>query len=180
MRRRKAAPPFNRALCWAGPSTIGVCAVHILQADFDDPRVIDLLQVHASRARAETARDSAHALDLDGLRVPEIRCWTIWDDTVLAGIGALKRLSAVHAEIKSMHIVEAMRGRGIGGTLLRHLIAVAQAEGMSRLSLETGAWAYFLPAQALYRRHGFVECAPFAGYRPDPNSVFLSLRLRGD
>ena len=180
MRRHKAAPSFEHALCWAGPSPIGVCVVHILQADFDDPRVIDLLQVHARRARAETARDSAHALDLDGLRAPEIRCWTIWDDTVLAGIGALKQLSAAHAEIKSMHIAEAMRGRGIGSTLLRHLIAVAQSEGMSRLSLETGAWAYFLPAQVLYRRHGFVECAPFAGYRADPNSVFLSLRLRDD
>jgi putative acetyltransferase len=48
---------------------------------------------------------------------------------------------------------------------------------MSRLSLETGSWDYFRPARALYRKHGFVECAPFGGYLPDPNSVFMSLDL---
>jgi isocitrate/isopropylmalate dehydrogenase len=31
--------------------------------------------------------------------------------------------------------------------------------------------------RALYRKHGFVECAPFGGYLPDPNSVFMSLDL---
>jgi putative acetyltransferase len=165
----------------AGPARArSESALHILPADLDDARVIELLQLHASRARAETARGSAHALDLDGLRVPEIRCWTIWDGATLAGIGALKRLSGAHAEVKSMHVAEAMRGRGIGATLLRHLIAAAQAEGIARLSIETGARAYFRPAQALYRAHGFVECPPFADYRADPNSVFLSLRLRDD
>ena len=48
---------------------------------------------------------------------------------------------------------------------------------MGRLSLETGSWDYFRPARALYARHGFVECLPFADYAPDPNSVFMSLEL---
>jgi putative acetyltransferase len=50
---------------------------------------------------------------------------------------------------------------------------------MTRLSLETGSWEYFLPAHALYRSHGFVECAPFADYVPDPNSLFMTLDLAG-
>ena len=62
--------------------------------------------------------------------------------------------------------------------MLRHIIAVARARGMSRLSLETGASEYFLPARALYRSHGFLECPPFADYVLDPNSVFMSLDLR--
>jgi putative acetyltransferase len=62
--------------------------------------------------------------------------------------------------------------------MLRHIIATARARGMSRLSLETGSWEYFWPARALYKSHGFVECPPFAGYVPDPNSVFMSLDLR--
>ena len=48
---------------------------------------------------------------------------------------------------------------------------------MRRLSLETGSWPYFLPARALYARHGFVECGPFGDYREDPNSVFLTRTL---
>ena len=49
---------------------------------------------------------------------------------------------------------------------------------MSRLSLETGSWDYFLPAQALYRSVGFIECGAFGDYVPDPNSVFMTLQLR--
>ena len=78
-----------------------------------------------------------------------------------------------------MHVAEAARGRGIGGAMLRHIIAEAAARGMSRLSLETGAWPYFAPARALYARHRFVECPPFGDYRQDPNSVFMTLAPLG-
>jgi putative acetyltransferase len=151
--------------------------MHIVEGGLDDPRVVALLHTHVTRARAETARGSAHALDLSGLRAPEIAFWTAWDGEDVVGVGALKRLSAEHGEIKSMHTAEAARGRGVGSALLRQIMAAARARGMSRLSLETGAWAYFVPARALYARHGFVECAPFGEYREDPNSVFMTLEL---
>jgi putative acetyltransferase len=61
--------------------------------------------------------------------------------------------------------------------MLRHIIDAAQRMGMTRLSLETGSRAYFDPARALYRKHGFVECAPFGEYKEDPNSVFMTLEL---
>jgi putative acetyltransferase len=149
----------------------------IVQGDFADPRVVDLLHTHLTRARAETAPGSAHALDLSGLQSPEISFWTIWSDQTLVGAGALKRLSARHGEIKSMYSVQSMRGRGVGTAMLLHIIATARASGMSRLSLETGSWDYFLPARALYRRHGFTECPPFSDYALDPNSIFMSLEL---
>ena len=153
--------------------------IRIIPSDFGDPRVAALLRVHVTQARAETAPGSAHALDLDGLRSPEISFWTMWEDETLLGCGALKRLSADHGEVKSMHTAQAMRRRGAGSAMLRHLIAAARADGMSRLSLETGSWDYFRPAQALYRCHGFVECPPFADYVLDPNSVFMTLDLSG-
>jgi putative acetyltransferase len=151
--------------------------MRIIPGDFSDPRVRDLVYTHQTRARAETAVGSAHALDLTALQSPDISFWTIWNDETLLGIGALKRLSADHGEIKSMHIVESMRRKGAGRAMLNHIIATARARGMARLSLETGSWEYFKPAQALYRSHGFVECPPFADYLPDPNSVFMSLDL---
>jgi putative acetyltransferase len=76
-----------------------------------------------------------------------------------------------------MHTAEAARGRGVGSALLREIMAAARARGMTRLSLETGSWPYFLPARALYARHGFVECGPFGDYVEDPNSVFMTLEL---
>ena len=76
-----------------------------------------------------------------------------------------------------MHTAQAVRRKGIGGAMLAHIIASARTAGMARLSLETGSWDHFLPARALYARHGFVECGPFADYVLDPNSVFMTLRL---
>lgn len=151
--------------------------MQIVPGDLDDGRITDLLHVHLTRARSETAPGSAHALDLSGLRSPEISFWAAWEGEELLGVGALKRLSPMHGEVKSMHTVEARRGRGVGRAMLRHIIAQARAHGLSRLSLETGSWDYFRPAVSLYRRHGFVECPPFADYAEDPNSVFLSLDL---
>ena len=152
--------------------------MRIVQGDFSDPRVVDLLHIHQTSAKAETAPGSAHALDLTGLQSPDISFWTIWDDETLLGFGALKRLSADHGEVKSMHTAQPMRGRGVGSAMLRHIIATARASGMSLLSLETGTWEYFRPARELSRSHGFVECPPFADYVLDPNSVFMSLDLR--
>ncbi len=152
--------------------------MRILQGDFSDPRVIALLETHVISARAETAPGSAHALDLSGLQSRDVSFWTIWKDDTLLGIGALKRLSANHGEVKSMHTAQSVRGRGVGSAMLRHIIATARARGMSRVSLETGSWEYFRPARALYTSHGFVECSPFGAYVPDPNSVFMSLNLR--
>ena len=152
--------------------------MRIIQGDLSDPRVIALFRVHLTNARAETALGSAHALDLDELQSRGIWFWTIWGDEKLLGMGALKRLSADHGEVKSMHTAQSMRGRGVGSAMLRHIIATARRRGMSRLSLETATWEYFRPARALYMRHGFVECPPFADYVPDPNSVFMSLDLR--
>jgi putative acetyltransferase len=152
--------------------------MRIVEGDLRDPRVVDLLHTHLTSARAETAPGSAHALDLTGLQSREISFWTIWDDETLVGIGALKRLSADHGEIKSMHTAQSMRGKGAGSAMLRHIIAIARARGMSCLSLETGSWEYFRPARAFYQSHGFVECPPFAEYVLDPNSVFMSLDLR--
>jgi putative acetyltransferase len=152
--------------------------MRIIQGDLSDRRVADLLRIHLTNARAETAPGSAHALDATGLQLPDIGFWTIWEDEMLLGFGALKRLSADHGEVKSMHTARSMRRRGVGSAMLRHIIATARASGMSRLSLETGSWEYFRPAHALYRSHGFVACPPFADYVLDPNSVFMSLDLQ--
>lgn len=156
--------------------------LHIVEGGLDDPRVVALLHAHMTRARAETGRGSAHALDVSGLRAPDITFWSAWegegDAAVLAGVGALRALGPEHGEVKSMHTAEARRGRGVGGALVRHIVAAARARGMTRLWLETGSWPYFAPARAMYARHGFVECGPFGDYRPDPNSVFMTLALR--
>src|SRR5215813_7709691 len=114
--------------------------MRIIDGDLHDARVLDLLRIHMTNARAQTAPGSAHALDVAGLRAPGISFWTIWEDEALLGCGALKRLSADHGEVKSMHTAQAMRRKGVGSAMLRHIIASARVRGMARLSLETGSW----------------------------------------
>jgi putative acetyltransferase len=151
--------------------------MRIIDGDFTDARVIELLRIHLASSRANTAPGSAHALDLAGLQSREISFWTIWNGETLLGCGALKRLASDHGEIKSMHTAQAARRTGVGSAMLRHIVATARARGMARLSLETGSWDHFAPARALYRSHGFVECGPFGDYVLDPNSVFMTLEI---
>jgi putative acetyltransferase len=149
----------------------------IVEGGLADQRVIDLINIHVTTARSQTASGSAHAMQVGGLQSPDIAFWTIWDGDALLGFGALKRLSADHGEIKSMHTARAVRGRGVARAMLRHIIAVARQRRMARLSLETGSWDHFRPAHALYRSHGFVECPPFGDYGADQNSLFMTLEL---
>src|SRR3984893_7311807 len=100
--------------------------MRIIQGDFSDTRVGYLLHAHLTTALAETAPGSAHALELTGLQSLDISFWTIWDDETLLGVGALKRLSPHHGEIKSMHTAQSMRGKGAGSEMLRHIIATAR------------------------------------------------------
>ena len=155
---------------------------HIISGDLDDPRVVELIRHHHETARAQSPPESAHSLDVAGLKAPDITFWAIWDGDALLGIGALRRLPAqhgpAHGEIKSMHTSQEARRRGVANVMLRHIIDTARTDNLTRLSLETGAQDYFAPSRALYRRHGFVECAPYGDYRLDPNSVYMTLELK--
>ena len=150
----------------------------ITDGGLDDPRVQALLTYHYETARAQTAPESAHALDLSGLKAPDIRFWSAWDDDRVVGIGALKRLTPSHGEVKSMHTDRSHRRKGVGAAMLAHIVVAAREMRLVRLSLETGSMPFFEPARALYRRHGFAECPPFGEYVPDRNSIFMTLDLR--
>ena len=146
----------------------------------EDPRAADvvaLLERHLAFARSESPPEDAHALDVDGLRGPDIWFFTVRREGALLGVGALRRLDGEHAEIKSMHTAEGHRGQGLAARMLEHLITHAREQGFSRVSLETGSMEIFEPARALYRRAGFVECPPFGGYVPSDWSTFFTRAL---
>lgn len=154
--------------------------------DLTGPEIAALLDEHLEEMRAVSPPESKHALDLEGLRAPDVTFWTVWDDTddrddtggaSLLGCGALRELDPSHGEIKSMRTASAHRGRGTATRLVEHVVAEARRRGYRRLSLETGAQEYFAPARRLYARHGFVPCAPFADYPEDHHSVHLTLVL---
>ena len=146
----------------------------------DDPRRDDvraLLERHLAFARDVTPPEDVHALDVERLVDPAITFFSLRVDGELLGVGALKQLDAAHAEIKSMHTAHAARGRGLGRAMLSHLLEVAAARGVRRVSLETGAMDAFEPARRLYASAGFVACGPFGDYRESPNSAYMTRQL---
>jgi len=147
--------------------------------DLNGPEIAALLEEHLADMRSVSPPESVHALDLSGLRRPDISLWTVWDAGKLVACCALRQLDSAHGELKSMRVARAQRGRGIGAILMTHLLAEARRRGYARLSLETGSMAFFAPAHRLYARFGFSDCGPFGSYGEDPNSRFMTLALNG-
>ena len=147
--------------------------------DLQGEAVIALLREHLESMAPTAPAESRHALDLQGLRSPELTFWSVWDGTELAGFGAIKHLTDEHAEIKSMRTASKHLRKGVASALLRHIIQEARDRGYSQVSLETGSMAFFAPARNLYASFGFIPCQPFGDYKPDPNSVFMTMPLDG-
>jgi putative acetyltransferase len=152
--------------------------MRIVRADLDSPAFAALLEEHRAAMQATAPAESQHALDLSGLRRPDVRVWTLHEGDALLGCGALQHLDATHAEIKSMRTARAHLRKGVARTMLQHLLVEARAAGYRRVSLETGSMAYFEAARQLYASFGFAACAPFGHYAADPNSTFMTLDLQ--
>ena len=148
---------------------------HEGELDADDVRA--LLDQHFAEMRAGSPPSACHVMPADDLKHPEIRFFTLREDDVLLGCGALKRLAADHGELKSMRTADGALGRGVGKALLDQLIEAARSEGMSRISLETGATGQFAAALRLYEREGFERCGPFGGYADRPFTRFYSREI---
>ena len=148
--------------------------MEIREGGLEEPQVVALLEVHFAGMLANSPAGSCHFLDLSGLKGPDVTFWTAWDGDDLLGCGALKELDPVHGEIKSMRTAAEHLRRGTGAALVNHILQTARARGYKRVSLETGSGKAFDAAHALYRQFGFTECGPFADYKEDPFSRFLS------
>jgi putative acetyltransferase len=151
--------------------------MHIRRDDITERAVIGLLEEHLRCVALASPPESIHALDLAGLRKPEVTFWTVWDGDQLAGCGALKELDRSHGEIKSMRTAYAYQRKGVATLMLQHLIDESKRRGYHRLSLETGSMDYFEPARKLYAGFGFEFCEPFGTYAEDPYSAFMTLEL---
>jgi len=152
-------------------------AMEIRVDDLRGQEIIELLQEHLRCMARVSPPQSRHALNLNGLRMPEITFWTVWNGSDLAGCGALKELDPTHGEIKSMRTAYMYQRKGVASRMLQHIISEAKRRGYHKLSLETGSMDYFDPARRLYSSFGFNFCGPFGSYLEDPNSVFMTREL---
>ena len=148
-----------------------------IEGNFENSDVNELLKKHFIELRAASPEGSAHVLDIEGLKVPSIKFWSLWDDDKLIGCGALKILEKDHGEFKSIRIADEFRNMGYGIKLLNHLVIEAKKNGINKISLETGAGNFFKPARKLFEKAGFKICEPFAHYKIDQNSCYYSKKI---
>lgn len=153
---------------------------YMMQIKVDDltgTEIAELLNEHLANMRMISPPESVHALDLEKLRRPEITFWSVWEGNQLVGCGALKELDRYHGEVKSMRTASAHLRKGIARQMLQHILEEAKRRGYQRVSLETGSMEAFEPARKLYVSFGFQYCEPFADYKEDPNSVFMTMEI---
>ena len=148
-----------------------------IEGNFDNSEVNNLLKKHFIELRSVSPVGSTHVLDIDGLKDPSIKFWSLWENNKLVGCGALKFLEKNHGEFKSIRVADEFKKKGIGERIINHLIEEAKKLKISKLSIETGAGDFFLPARNLFSKFGFKSCPPFAHYKDDPNSCYYTLDL---
>ena len=145
--------------------------------DLSQQDIIDVLLEHHKQMFNHSPAESVHALDLDGLRAPNMTFWSAWIDDEIAGCGGMKELSPDEGEIKAMRTVDKFLRKGVAVSILEAIIGEAKRRGYNNLNLETGTHDAFLPARKMYANRGFEICGPFGDYQLDPYSTFMTLHL---
>ena len=123
-----------------------------------------VLQAHWLFCTSSTPIEHVYALDASKLFSPDITVFGARIDGELVGVGAIRKLDARHAELKSMHTLAEFRGSGVGKAMVAHIEQFAQRSGIKRMSLETGTNEAFKPAREHYKSLGYNSCDAFGDY----------------
>ena len=148
-----------------------------IEGNFDNSEVLELLNKHFIELRSVSPEGSAHVLDIEGLKDKNIKFWSLWEDNLLMGCGALKFLNKEHGEFKSIRVEDKFRKKDNGIKILKHLIFEAKKLNIKRISVETGTGDFFAPARKLFNKCGFKPCKPFAHYKKDIDACYMTLLL---
>ena len=148
-----------------------------IEGNFNKPEVNKLLISHFIELSSVSPVDRGHVLDIPGLKNPNIKFWSLWENDQLIGCGALKFLDKEHGELKSIRVADSFRRKGNGFKVINHLISEAKKLNIKKISLETGTGNFFTPARKLFDKCGFKVCEPFAHYKKDPDACYMNLLL---
>ena len=151
--------------------------MHIIELTHSDPGILRLIEEHRRYCHEHTPQGSGHAVDASSAMSSSIRYFAALDSAELLGCVGYKALSADRAELKTMHVLPAARGRGVGEALVLRLMQIARDDGVDQLFLETGRSEGFAASRRLYRRLGFDACEPFGAYATDPFSFCMTRRI---
>ena len=147
--------------------------ISVCPADISDADVRRLIVAHQEHGLRHYPVESDHSLSFDEYDADSFKLLAAWEAKRCLGVVALNLIDRENGELKSMHVLEASRGRGVGKILVQAVLAEARNLGLKKVWLETGTREASAAARHLYQRAGFRECPPFSNYSDDPESIFM-------
>jgi len=124
-----------------------------------------------------TPPEHCHHLTVEQMADTDTTVFIARDGGAAIACGALKRHPGGIGEVKRMYTRPTHRGRKIGEQIVARIEAMARAEGLKRLVLETGDRHH--AAWKVYERSGFTRCGPVLDYADVKWSVFYDKPLFG-
>lgn len=151
--------------------------VTITEADPQSEEAMVLLKRHLEFTRESSPPGTCFAFDAGALAVPEVTFWLARANNEAVGCAALLSRPDGMAELKSIHVLDSMRGSGLGQALVETAIARARDTGATYIVLETGRSDGFAASRRLYERLGFEVCPAFPPYKDDTFSYCMKQAL---
>jgi putative acetyltransferase len=105
---------------------------------------------------------------------PQGRLALVMIDGQAAGCAALRRVDAIHAEVKRLYVRPLFRGLGLGRALLEWVMSEARAAGYTVLVGDT--MPVMREALALYDRLGFERAEPYME-NSTKGAIFIRIKL---
>ncbi|OUS33191.1 GNAT family N-acetyltransferase [Rhodobacterales bacterium 56_14_T64] len=151
----------------------------IREADPAAPELRALIEANLAHGAVAGPADSDHTFGVEDLCQENVRFWALFDGDVALGCGAYKALPDGSAEVKSVFVSDAARGKGCARKIMSRLAEEARKDGITALVLETGSelCPEYDAARRLYEKLGYAYCGPIFGYQDDANSAFMRLDL---
>lgn len=123
---------------------------------------------------ADYPPESRHGYSVEKLIREGVHFFVLRAGGIPAACGGIQ-IYPEFGELKRMYARPRFQGQGLGYAMLRHLEALARAEGRRLVRLETGI--HQPAAIRLYERAGFKRIPPFPPYFEDPVSLCYEKRL---
>jgi GNAT superfamily N-acetyltransferase len=146
---------------------------------FDDPAVIAMTgRLEAELLDTYDGVPGSGGLPAAEVFLPPAGAFVVAEvDNEPAACGGYGRLDDETAEVRRMFVDPAMRGRGLGRTVLAEIERLAADAGYTRIRLETGNLQH--AAVALYERSGYRRIPCWGPFVDDPKSVCFEKTLPG-
>jgi putative acetyltransferase len=141
--------------------------------DLSSLEVQELITEHLAGMQRNSPAGHVNALAIQNLKQADITLLTAWANQQLCGCGAIKELTVLSGEVKSMRTQAAYLRQGVGQALLNEIIKTAKRRSYTHLYLETGTGEAFEAAHSLYKNNGFTWCGPFGNYTATDFNVFM-------